>query len=222
MAIVKQYLRFFISITAGILAFLFSWYGVHSARMETQDIKNEILSEMGTSTRDVCVAKKEVHFGEIIESEDIAVEPMLESFIPQETVEDPSKIVGTMATSNIPEGSVISLVHFRKDDAALDVPSGCVAVSIPSTNQFAVGGALQTGDCVDVYVNADGVTEMLVQCAPVIDTSVLSADKNGHLDWVTIAVPPDQVTEVLSASAQGTIYITLPDTSINSQTNSEE
>lgn len=73
-----------------------------------------------------------------------------------------------------------------------------------------MGGSIEPGTSVDVYVSANGVADRLCG-AHVIDTSAQGQGAaSGDLSWVTLAVEPDRVTEVLAATAKGTIALVAP------------
>ena len=88
------------------------------------------------------------------------------------------------------------------------MPRGKVAVSIASDAEHAVGGSLTRGERGDVYVSKDGVTDRLT-AAEVLETSA-QADGGGDMSWVTLAVGSASVEELLTASAQGTVSLTVP------------
>ena len=86
-----------------------------------------------------------------------------------------------------------------------------MAVSVAVDEEHAVGGALAAGDAVDVYVSTNGVADRLCR-ATVIATSAEGSEAGGAaISWATLAVEPERVSEVLAATARGSVSLTLPD-----------
>ena len=65
---------------------------------------------------------------------------------------------------------------------------------------------------VDVYSSGDSTTTAIAQNVNVLDTSVgnSGALTSGDNGWVTLAVEPDKVQEIIAASNKTTLYFTLP------------
>lgn len=61
---------------------------------------------------------------------------------------------------------------------------------------------------VDVYVSRDSIADRLVR-ARVLDTSSL-ANGGGDISWVTLAVDPASVKELLAATTQGAVTLVVP------------
>lgn len=217
----KRTMRIVISVCSGLLAGLFGLVGIHNAQLGAQEQIDAMEQEFGGERIDVCVAVRDIAAGSKITVDDIDIKQMLKSYVPVHACKNADDLIGKLATSNVPQGAVLTEVYVQQNTDSLDVPTGYVAVSIPSTDQFAVGGALMRGDFVDVYVSSDGLTQQLITRAYVIDTSVLSTKSNAHLDWVTIAVEPQKVNEVLTASSEGTIFLTLPGDTLPSEATDE-
>ena len=97
----------------------------------------------------------------------------------------------------------------------IDVPDGKVAISVPAKDVQAVGGAVSAGSSVDVYATGSAATQALARGVSVLATSAGTDDRQASgsaskVTWVTLAVDPNQVEELVSAAQKTELYLTLP------------
>lgn len=206
----KRGVRLAISVASGILAFaLASWYGA-SIRAEAARERQELLAAYGGDVVSVCVATRDVDAGELIDEGDIELTEWVAGLLPADSATSIDEVVGKRATSNIPARAVLCPAYFQERGGMLEVPEGMVAVSVPVDSAHAVGGTLACGDTVDVYLAGTGIADRVCR-AQVIATS---ADETGgtsaDLSWVTVAVAPDRVSELLAATAKGSVSLVVP------------
>lgn len=206
----KRGVRLAISVASGILAFaLASWYGA-SIRAEAARERQELLAAYGGDVVSVCVATRDVDAGELIDEGDIELTEWVAGLLPADSATSIDEVVGKRATSNIPARAVLCPAYFQERGGTLEVPEGMVAVSVPVDSAHAVGGTLACGDTVDVYLAGTGIADRVCR-AQVIATS---ADETGgtsaDLSWVTVAVAPDCVSELLAATAKGSVSLVVP------------
>ena len=107
---------------------------------------------------------------------------------------------------------MISSKRFEETTASLDVPDGFSAVSVPARDVQAVGGAVAPGMSVDVYATGATSTDVIVREALVVSTSASGADAqgDGSVKWLTLAVSPDRVQELVAAAQSSELYFVLP------------
>ena len=79
----------------------------------------------------------------------------------------------------------------------------------------AVGGAVSAGSSVDVYATGSAATQALARGVSVLATSAGTDDRQASgsaskVTWVTLAVDPNQVEELVSAAQKTELYLTLP------------
>lgn len=200
--------RLLVSMAAGIAAMLISMGGVSSVRAEVEREQQEVLARYGGDLVSVCVATRELEPGDSLGEADVAVEEWVASLLPSDATRDLDEVIGKPVASRVPKGAVLCPAYFRTDGDSVSVPAGKVAVSVPVDSQHAVGGALECGERVDVYVSRDAVADRLC-AASVLDTSML-AEQSSELTWATLAVDPASVKEVLVATSAGTVTIVVP------------
>ena len=135
--------------------------------------------------------------------------------LPPEAVRKASEVVGARASSTVLSGEVLSARRFGAASSAIDVPDGKVAISVPAKDVQAVGGAVSAGSSVDVYATGDAATQGLARGVNVVATSVgtdegQASESASKVTWVTLAVDPNQVEELVSAAQRTELYLTLP------------
>lgn len=216
----KRRTRLAISIAAGVVAAAIALLYISSVRAEAAEAEEDALSRYSSELVSVCVATRDIDPGETIDEANVSVEEWLSGLVPEDALTSLDDVIGSTATSRIPENAVLSSVYFERDEGSLDVPDGCVAVSVACDAEHALGGDLEEGDRVDVYVSKSGVSDLLTE-AQVLDTNVLS-DGGGDLEWVTLAVDESAVEELLAATTTGTISLAVPGSSGSGQSEAGE
>lgn len=206
----KRGWRIGISIVAGIVAVaLTAWYGM-SVHADAERERAELLASYGGELVNVCVASRDIDAGETLDEGNVHVEEWVAGLVPRDAMTSIDEAIGKQATSAIPERAVLSPVYLQARSGSLEVPEGMVAVSIAVDAAHAVGGSVEPGTEVNVYVSANGIADLLCR-AQVIDTSTHeegSASEN--LSWATLAVEPERVEELLAAAARGSMTLVAP------------
>ncbi|MCL2826429.1 MAG: Flp pilus assembly protein CpaB [Eggerthellaceae bacterium] len=181
---------------------------------EAAAARAEALSRYGGEQVEVCVATRDIAAGDKVDATNAATKLWIADLLPEGAVRSLADISGKQATSAILAGEVISTKRFEETALSVEAPTGFCALSVPAKDIQTVGGSLCAGMRVDVY--ATGVTtELLAQDVLVLSTSVESADKkpNASISWVTLAIKPDAVQEIIAASQKMELYFVLPDSS---------
>ena len=204
----KRGKRLALSALCGIAAAAVALMAIGGVRAEAARAEQEALERYGGDLTTVCVATRTIGPSEEIDEGNVEVVEWVSSMLPTDAITSLQDAAGKVTTSRIPKGAPLSSAYFERTDSAVEVPRGKVAVSIASDAEHAVGGALTRGDTVDVYVSKDGVADRLVS-AEVLDTSAL-ADGGGKMSWVTLAVEPSAMQELLAATALGTVWLAVP------------
>lgn len=205
---VKRRTRIALSVVSGVAAAIAALLYASSVQAEAQKAQQEALARYGGEVVSVCVATRDIEPGDVMDESCVANEEWIASLLPPDAVTSLDDVLGKTATSSIPRRSVLSPQYFKRDEKAVSVPSGKVAVSVASDAEHAVGGALVRNAVVDVYVSRDAVADRLVR-ARVLDTSAI-ANGGGDISWVTLAVDPASVRELLSATTKGMVTLVVP------------
>lgn len=179
---------------------------------KAEDARNEALARYGGEQIEVCVASRSIAAGETITDGMVDAKLWLADLLPEGAITQETEIIGKQAGSGIVKGEVISSHRLTKADVTLDIPDGFTAVSIPARDVQAVGGALRAGMRADVYAVGASSTTLLVQNALVLATSSTEGGSlmSESVAWITLAVSPDSVQELVSAAQNLELYLTLP------------
>ncbi len=175
----------------------------------------EMLARYGGDQIDVCVAKRDIMAGETISEGDIEVKTWIATLLPSNAVTDKRDAVGKQVGSTVLSGEVLSSSRFGFESDEIEVPEGMVAVSVPAREVQAVGGALAAGRETDVYAVGASETTKIASSVQVLATSAASDSTSSASAWVTLAVRPSMVQELVAAAQNMEIYFALPSASVS-------
>ncbi len=202
----KRKATFFLSILCGAICALAVFAYTAQVQQQASQARSEALARYGGEQLEVCVATEDIAAGETVSSSNVTTRQWLVDLLPEDAVESFDSVSGQRASSSIVAGEVLSQRHFEEGELEIDVPDGLQAVSVEVEQAQAVGGALQVGAVVDVYAAGSAETSLLAS-----DVYVASAgNDNGTRTWVTLAVEPDQIEQIIAATQTSTLYMTLP------------
>ena len=201
-----------IALVCGVLCAACVALFMTSVQGEADAARAEALARYGGEQVEACVATRDIVAGERVDLSAVETKMWVADLLPEEAVRSSSDIVGKTATSSIFKGEVITEGRFQAARDALDVPAGKQAVSVPAKAVQAVGGAIRPGMGIDIYSLGDTGTTLLAQNVTVLDTSMGSSGSiaSGDNGWITLAVDPSRVQELIAASGKTTLYFTLP------------
>lgn len=187
-----------------------------SVQGQADAARAEALARYGGEQVEAYVATRDIVAGERVDLSSVETKLWVADLLPENAVRSTADAVGKTATSTIYKGEVITAGRFEAQRDSLDVPSGKQAVSVPAKAVQAVGGAICAGMSVDVYSSGDSATAVIDRNVSVLDTSVgnsgvLTSGDNG---WITLAVEPEKVQELIAASSKTALYFTLPGESV--------
>lgn len=213
----KRRKRLALSALAGFAAAAIALMAIGDVRAEAARVEQEVLARYGGDLTSVCVATRDIDPGEKIDEGNVEVVEWVSSMLPVDAVTSLKDAVGKISTSRIPAGAPLSSVYFERRESALEIPHGKVAVSVASDAEHAVGGVLERGEIVDIYLSRDALADRLTQ-AEVLNTSAL-ATGGGDVSWVVLAVDQGAVKELLTAASQGMVWFVIPN--VESETRDE-
>ena len=183
-----------------------------SVQGEAEAARAEALERYGGEQVEVCVATRDIAAGERVDLSSVETRMWVADLLPDAPVRESAAIVGKTATSSIVKGEVVSEKRFESDRDTIEVPQGKAAVSVPAKAVRAVGGAIRPNMSVDVYSTGGSKTTLLASDVLVLDTSVGKSASLPSSDagWITLAVDPAHVEEVVAASNKTDLYFVLP------------
>ncbi len=184
-----------------------------AVQQEADSARTEAMNRYGGEQVDVLVATREIYPGETLNSSNVTTRTWISDLLPEGSITTFEEVENQQVTSMIIAGEVVSLKRFASSTTSLEIPDGCVALSVPAEDVQAVGGAIVPGMLVDVYATGSQTTQIgegLLVLATNADNT--EATKTS-VSWVTLAVPLEQSQEFVTASQSMDIYFTLPATS---------
>lgn len=183
-----------------------------SVQGEADSARAEALARYGGEQVEVYVATRDIVAGERVDLSAVETKLWVADLLPENAVRSSADAVGKTATSTIFKGEVITAGRFEVGQDSIDVPAGKQAVSVPAKAVQAVGGAIHAGMSIDVYSSGDSSTTAIATDVTVLDTSVGSSGSltSGDSGWITLAIDPEKVQDVIAASNKTSLYFTLP------------
>lgn len=183
---------------------------VVGVRAEVEEARAEALERFGGDQIEVCVAQRDLAAGEIVDGGAVATKLWVADLLPDGAITDVSQIVGRRLGSSVIKGEVLCEQRTEAAESALNVPTGKAAISVPARAVQAVGGSVEAGMLVDVYATGPVSTAKLVAGALVLATSASGEGASGTAEWVTLAVDPERVQEIVAAAQNLELYFALP------------
>lgn len=182
-----------------------------SVRAEAMSARESAIAKYGGETAEVLVVTDDVGAGEELDAGNAAVETWPVDLLPDADVATSlDEVAGEVALTDLVCGEVVLASRLDVSSSRINVPSGLTAVTVSSDDVLAVGGAIQAGSLVDVYVeDSSSAVALLGEQILVLETST-SGDDGDEVAWVTLAVTSKSVADLMGASTQGTIHFALP------------
>ncbi len=214
----KQRKQTIIAAACGIIAALCVFAYTATIQSEAAMARASAIRSYGGERVEVLVASRTIPIGSVIDESNASMQEWLD-FLPQgQAAQGYDELEGMVAQTEIRVNEPVLLERVGDGSSRITVPDGLAAASVASDDVLAVGGAIRAGSVVDVYVEASsGEITMLGEHILVLETSTLEDGKDRQISWVTLAVKPSSVSDLIAASAKGTIHFVLPGNSAASQ-----
>ncbi len=177
--------------------------------------KAEALSRYGATQVEVYVASRDIAAGSKADSSNVERKTMPSELLPEGSVTELSQIEGSSAQSEVYKGEVLVAKRFEEvSGVSINVPDGMCAVSVPAKAVSAVGGSVAPGSEVNVYSTTATSTDLLAANVCVLSTSASASsskkETSTDVSWITLAVKPALVSELIAAAGASDLYFTLP------------
>ena len=183
-----------------------------SVKSEAAVQRAAAIERYGGQTTQVVVATADIPVGQAIDGSNVQIQEWLVDLLPAgEVATSLEQVSGQIAQTGIARNEPVLLGRVGNGISRISVPEGLAAVTVSADDVLAVGGAIKAGSFVNVYVEtAKGTVELLGERILVLETSDAAEGGKEQVAWVTLAVTPESVSELISASAKGTIHFALP------------
>ena len=199
-----------------ILSAAFALLGVVSClayaetvRQEAERVRSDAIERFGGEVARLVVATQTLEAGEVITERNVRVRDWVSDLAPAGALVSLDDAIGREVRVPVAEGAPLTELNFRDESALSEVPSGHVAVSVPVTDKLGISRGVTRGAHVSAYaVSGDGprliASDIEVLSELASSTGIVASQQ------ITIAVLPDDVSEVLGASASGDLRLVIP------------
>jgi len=214
--------KMIISILCGLLAAVFM--GLYAASLQggagqsaaqVADISNGQKTEIFVATRDIAA-------GERLSSANVASRAWPTELLPAGAQLSEDDVFGQTLLIPLFKNEPVVAAKLGSAAQSFAVPEGYCAVSIPTSNVLAVGGAIGAGSRIAIYAADKQSVELIAAEVLVLETSNASQASSGssslfgsgrsqtELSWVTLSVREDVVEDIIAASRNMSLYLVLP------------
>lgn len=199
-----------VGILCGLVCAVAVFLYTQGVKADADESRAEALERYGGEQIEVCVALRDIAVGEKIDATNTTTKLWVADLLPADAIRSFSEVSGREATSPILSGEVLSEKRFLDSEKTWDVPVGLCVLSVPAKDVQTVGGSLVAGMKVDVYATGAS-TDLLAEEVLVITTNTDGDESSGSsVSWVTLALEPETVQEIITASQKLELYFVLP------------
>lgn len=221
----RQRKQSILSVVCAVAAALAVFAYTASVRSEAAIARESAIERYGGEQVEVLVASEDIPVGTEVGESNTAMEEWLVDMLPDgEVATSLEELEGQVAQVDIKANEPLLAERVGSGTSRISVPEGLSAVTVSSDDVLAVGGAIKEGSFVDVYVETpEGGVSLLGEQILVLETS--AADEGSDDDevaWVTLAVTPESVSELITASTEGTIHFALPGVEVGDEADAED
>lgn len=215
--------RLILALLCGIIAAVAMGFYATGVQAQAAQSRQQAFASYGGEQVEVYIALRDIAVGETLSSENVSSQLWLSDLLPMGALGEQDAVFGQTVTIPLMKNEPVVAAKLGALKKPVSAPTGLVAVSIPSEDVLAVGGAIQAGTLVTVYAVHAQVVELIAQEVLVLETSNGStgvqaenaglfggATSRPQLSWVTLAVEPDTAQELIAASAAGNLHLVLP------------
>lgn len=200
--------RILFSSACAVLAVVLCVACASAAREDAERERNEALERYGGEVVSLVVAEEGLEAGDVVTASNVRERDWVSDLAPADAITSLDEAVGRQLTVPVAQGAPLTSLNFRDDSAMAEVPSGHVAVSVPVTDRLGLSGGVGVGSRVVAYRVVESSSELLASDVTVLST--VGGDTAAARGSVTIAVLPEDVSAVLSASTSGDLRLVQP------------
>lgn len=180
-----------------------------SVRQEAARVRADALERFGGEVASLVVTSQPLEAGDVVTERNVTVREWVADLAPAGAITSLDDAVGRELSVPAAEGAPLTELNFRDETALAEVPEGHVAVSVPVTDKLGLSRGVTRGAKVSAYaVSSDGP---YLLAADIEVLSELAASTGmAATQQITIAVLPENVADVLGASASGELRLVIP------------
>ena len=201
--------RIVLSLAFAALGVLSCLAYAETVRQEAERVRSDAIERFGGEVAQLVVATQQLEAGEVITERNVRKRDWVSDLAPSGAIVSLDDAIGREVRVPVAEGAPLTELNFRDESALSEVPSGHVAVSVPVTDKLGISRGVTRGARVSAYaVSGDGprlIASDIEVLSELASTTGIVASQQ-----ITIAVLPQDVSEVLGASAVGDLRLVIP------------
>ena len=180
-----------------------------SVRSEAQRVRADALERFGGEVTQLVVVNRTLETGDIVTESNVSLRDWVSDLAPAGAITKLDEVMGREVRVPVAEGAPLTDLNFRDEATLSEIPAGHVAVSVPVTDKLGIARGVTRGARLNAYVTSGEVAQLIATDIEVL--SELGAGSGAAVaQQITIAVLPDDVTDVLGASAAGALRLVIP------------
>lgn len=201
-----------VALACGIIAAACVFAYTAQTSSEASTARAAAIERYGGERTTVVVAAADVAVGQELTESNATEREWLVDLLPEaEAATSLQQVKGMIAQADIKKNEPVLMERVGTGTSRITVPQGLEAVSVASDDVLAVGGAIKPGSFVNIYVETSrGEVKLMGKKILVLETSSVEDGDEGKITWVTLAVTPDSVADLIEASTKGTVHLVLP------------
>ena len=194
----------FAVLTAGLCLL----YG-QEVRAEAERQRSEVLERFGGETVSLVVATDALEAGDVVSRQNVTLREWVGDLAPEGALTSLDDVLDKKLTVPAAAGSPLTELNFRDEAQMPEVPAGYMAASVPVTEKLGLPDAVPAGSRLVAYEVSDEGTKAISADVRVLlaATSSSSLMSRGS---ISVAVKPECVASLLTASAEGSLRLVLP------------
>ena len=201
-------IRLGMAVACAALAALACGTYAHGVRESAAQVRAEALATWGGETVRVLVATRALEVGEEAGTGNAELRDWLVDLVPEGALTSASSAEGRALSAPVPKGGVFTETCYRTGDEAVPVPAGRVAVTLTLTDKLGVTADVAPGTAVVAYATSGEQARLVSASAQVL--AVRPREGGASAATLTLAVPPEDVTALLSASVREGLRLVRP------------
>ena len=182
-------------------------YGTY-VQGEADRVRSETLARYGGEVVTLVVSATPLEPGDVATATNVTTREWLADLAPEGALTNLDDVIGREVGNAAPRGVPLTDVTFRDASTMAEVPEGRVAVTLPVTDKLGVAHDLSQGATLTAYAITSEGARLISSSMTVLAVPVSTA--LGSSGQLTVAVAPEDVPAVLSASASGDLRIVMP------------
>lgn len=179
-----------------------------SVRSDAEKVRSEALARYGGEVVSLVVAPDGLEVGDVVSRSNVVTKDWVAELSPQDALTSVDDAMGRQVTIPVAPGAPLTQLNFREGDEMGEVPSGHVAVSVPTSDRLGISTSARAGSRVVAYEALEDGAQLLSD-----DVVVLTSGSSGSSlsrGELTLAVKPEVVSSILTAGTAGDLRLVLP------------